>query len=103
MRVCCGRKLLSFSGADFFDVSAATAVGYAADHRERGEVTPKPQVRPAGRFGKLAQHADFLIEIVRAEPDLTLQELAGALKATHGVSVQLSSMHRALQRAGFSY
>lgn len=86
-----------------FGVSAATAVRYAADQRERGEVTLKPQGRPAGRFGKLAQHAGFLIEIVRAEPDITLQELACALADTHGVSVQLSSIHRALERAGFSY
>lgn len=86
-----------------FGVSAATAVRYAADQRERGEVTPKPQGRPAGRFGKLASYKDFLIEIVRAEPDVTLQELAGALEDTHGISVQLSSIHRALERAGFSY
>jgi transposase len=86
-----------------FGVSAATAVRYAADQRERGEVTLKPQGRPVGRFGKLAAHKDFLIEIVRAEPDITLQELAGALEDTHGVSVQLSSLHRALERAGFSY
>ena len=45
----------------------------------------------------------FPTEIVRAEPDITLKELAGALEATHGVSVQLSSIHRALIRAGFSY
>jgi transposase len=30
-----------------FGVSAATAVRYAADHRERGEVSPKPQGRPS--------------------------------------------------------
>jgi transposase len=91
------------SAGRIFGVSAATAVRYASDHRERGEVAPKPQGRPAGRFGKLALHAGFLIEIVQAEPDITLQELAGALKATHGVSVHLSSIHRALQRGGFSY
>ena len=91
------------SAARVFGVSAATAVRYASDHRERGEVAAKPQGRPAGRFGKLAPHAGFLIEIVQAEPDITLQELAGALEDTHGVSVQLSSIHRALQRAGFSY
>jgi transposase len=86
-----------------FGVGAATAVRYAADHRERGDVSPKPQGRPAGKFGKLAPHVNFLIEIVRAEPDITLQELANALEDTHSVSVQLSSIHRALQRAGFSY
>jgi len=86
-----------------FGVSAATAVRYAADQRERGEISSKPQGRPEGRFGKLAPHAGFLIEIVRAEPDITLQELSCALIDAHGVSVQLSSIHRALQRAGFSY
>ena len=86
-----------------FGVSAATAVRYAAEQRERGSIAPRPQGRPAGRFGKLAPHAGFLIEIVRAEPDITLQELAGALADTHGVSVQLSSTHRALERAGFPY
>ncbi|TFL15888.1 hypothetical protein DR046_23080 [Jannaschia formosa] len=45
----------------------------------------------------------FLTEIVRAEPDITLKELAGALEETRGVSVQLSSIHRALIRAGISY
>ena len=86
-----------------FGVSAATAVRYASEHRERGNIAPKPQGRPAGRFGKLAPYTDFLIEIVRAEPDITLRELASALEDTHGVSVQLSSIHRALQRTGFSY
>lgn len=86
-----------------FGVSAATAVRYAAGQRERGEANPKPQGRPAGKFGKLAPYTDFLIDIVRAEPDITLRELSCALIDTHGVSVQLSSIHRALQRAGFSY
>ena len=86
-----------------FGVSAATAVRYAAEHRDRGDVVPRPQGRPAGRFGKLAPHVDFLTEIVWSEPDITLRELGGALKETHGITVQLSSIHRALERAGFSY
>ena len=86
-----------------FGVSAATAVRYAAQQRERGDIAPRPQGRPVGRFGKLAPHVGFLAEIVRAEPDITLQELAGALADTHGITVQLSSIHRALERAGFSY
>ena len=39
---------------------------------------------------------------MRAEPVITLQELSCALIDTHSVSVQLSFIHRALQRAGFS-
>ena len=86
-----------------FGVSASTAIRIAAEHRARGEVAAKPQGRPAGRFGKLAPHMDFLIEIVGAEPDITLAELGNALEDTYGLNVHLSSIHRALQRAGLSY
>lgn len=86
-----------------FGVSAATAVRFASEHRTRGTVAAKPQGRPPGQFGKLAPHIDFLVDIVRAEPDITLKELAAALSETEGVQVQLSSLHRALERAGFSY
>ena len=84
-------------------MSAATAVRLAAQHREHGTAKPKPQGRPAGQFGKLARHRDFLLEIVQAGPDITLKELAGGLAETHGLKVQLSSLHRALERAGLSY
>ena len=82
--------------------------GEAAKHREGGDVAAKPQGRPPGRFGKLAPHLDFPVDIVRAEPDITLKELAAALSGTEGVQVQLSSLHlsslhRALKRAGLSY
>ena len=86
--------------------------GEAAKHCEGGDVAAKPQGRPPGRFGKLAPHLDFPVDIVRAEPDITLKELAAALSGTEGVQVQLSSLHlsslhralkRALKRAGLSY
>lgn len=86
-----------------FGVSAATAVRFAAEQRARGTVVAKRQGRPPGRFGKLAPHLDFLLDIVRAEPDITLKEMAAALSRTHGVQVHLSSLHRALDRAGLSY
>ncbi len=86
-----------------FGVSASTAVRIVSNHRSRGTVSVKPQGRPAGRFGKLAPHMDFLIDIIRAEPDITLAELHNALEDTFGLEVQLSSIHRALKRAGFSY
>ena len=91
------------AAARIFGISASSAVRFAAEHRDRGDVAPKPQGRPAGRYGKLAPHVDFLIEIVRAEPDITLAELSCALEDTYGLTVQLSSIHRALERAGFSY
>ncbi|WVX47612.1 hypothetical protein ROLI_014980 [Roseobacter fucihabitans] len=54
--------------------------------------TSRPDHR-AGRwagFGQLAPYKDFLIGIIRAEPDITLHALSGALEDTSGVSVHLS-------------
>ena len=92
------------SAGRLFGVSAATAVRFAAEHRAPWHCSFQSlQGRPAGRFGKLAPHREFLLEIVQAEPDITLKEMAAALSETHGVDVQLSSLHRALDRAGLSY
>jgi len=85
-----------------FVVSASTAARLAAKYHDRGAVAPKRQGRAPGTAGKLRPHIASLVEIVRAEPHITLKELAGALKETHGVSVQLSSIHRALVRSGLS-
>lgn len=91
------------SAADVFGVSASTAVRIAGAHRRGVGLTPKPQGRAPGTAGKLAGHVGFLIERVNAEPDVTLQELVDALREARGVEVHLSSIHRALVRAGYSY
>ena len=91
------------SAARVFGVSASTAVRLSAAHRSHGSVAPKLQGRAPGSTGKLAAHIDFLLERVKSEPDSTLQELAEALREVRGVEVQLSSIHRALIRAGYSY
>lgn len=91
------------AAARVFAVSASTAVRLTAAQRQCADVSPKPQGRAPGMAGKLAGHRAFLLEIVRAEPDITLKGLAGALAEVHGARVQLSSLHRALRRAGYSY
>ena len=83
-----------------FGVSPSTAVRLAAGFRDKGSIAPKAQGRAPGTAGKLAPHVLFLVEIVAAAPDITLRELSGALVATHGLRVDLSSIHRALDRAG---
>lgn len=91
------------AAARVFGVSASTAVRLAAGFRDHGSIAPKTQGRAPGTAGKLARHMGFLTEIVAAEPDITLRELSGALIDTHGLQVDLSSIHRALDRAGLTY
>lgn len=91
------------AAARVFGVSASTAVRLAAAHRRDGDIAAKPQGRAPGTVGKLAAHIAFLVERVRSEPDITLQELADALREARGVEAQLSSIQRALIRAGYSY
>lgn len=85
---------LARAAGRIFGISASTAVRLAAAARS-GDLVPKRQGRVPGTAGKLALHRAFLAEIVAAEPDITLGELAGALKAEHGLVVRLSSLHRA--------
>jgi len=91
------------AAARVFGVSASTAVRWAAAYRRDGSIAAKPQGRTPGTQGKLVAHIGFLVQRVKAEPDITLQELAEALREARGVEVHLSSIHRALIRAGYSY
>ncbi|PZX11430.1 transposase [Palleronia aestuarii] len=65
--------------AQVFRVSASTVVRLAADHRDSGVIMPKRLGRAPGTAGKLTPHTVFLAEIVRAEPDITLKELASPI------------------------
>jgi len=89
--------------ARVFGVSASTAIRLVSAQRGDGNLMPKRQGRAPGTAGKLAPHQDFLVARVKSEPDITLRELAVALEDAVGLRVDLSSIHRALDRAGFSY
>jgi transposase len=88
--------------ARHFRISVSSAVRIAARQAEWGTLEPRKQGRPPG-LGKLAPHVDFLVEIVEAEPDITLDELAAALESAHGVRAHPASISRVLTRAGLTY
>lgn len=90
------------AAARHFSISVSTAVRIAAQGAARGTLAPRKQGRPPGR-GKLAPFAGFLVEIVEAVPDITLEELASALLSEHGVVVHPSSISRLLTKAELTY
>ena len=67
-----------------------------------GSAEPARQGRPPGG-GKLAPHLAALLEWVESEPDITMPELAGKLKAEKDVTVHPASLSRVLLKAGLSF
>ncbi len=90
------------AAARHFRISVSSAVRIAASQAERGTLEPRKQGRPPGQ-GKLAAYVDFLVEIVEAMPDITLDELAAALASEHAVQAHPASISRVLTRAELTY
>ena len=88
--------------ARHFDVSESFAVKLLQRWKATGSTAPASQGRPPGR-GPLSACLDFLIARVRAEPDITMLELAGALEAERGVRAHPAALSKLLCKAGFTY
>lgn len=67
--------------AGIFRISISSAIRIAERRRKTGDVAPARQRRPPGS-GKLEPFADFLRAQVEAVPDITMPELAAALRGS---------------------
>ena len=85
-----------------FEVAPSTAVRVHARYAATGSVEPARQGRPRGS-GKLGPYREVLIEKVKAQPDITMPDLAAWLEAEHGVTADPSNLSKLLCKAGFSY
>ena len=83
--------------ANHFGVSPSCAIKLMDRLRRTGSATPG---RRGGSVGKLAAHKDFLLEQVKEKPDITMPELAEALKAETGTEAAPASLSRFLIRHG---
>ena len=89
------------STAAHFRVSVKFVNDMVILKRETGALAPKPQGNP-GR-GKLSALADWLQGRIKAQGDLTLDELVLELYHQHGVEVHRASVGRWLHRLGLSH
>ncbi|MBX3559710.1 hypothetical protein [Chelatococcus sp.] len=71
-----------------FEVAPSTAVRIQQRYRATGVVAPARQGRPTGS-GKLGAHRRVIIDKVKAQPDITMPDLAAWLEGQHGVTVDL--------------
>ena len=85
------------SAGRFYGESTATAVRFAAAHRNHGAALATPK-GAAGRFGKRARWREFLLEITRADPGIPFKEHAAAPAESYGLAVQLTWLHCAIER-----
>lgn len=85
-----------------YSVSASSAIRWSARAASEGDAAPRKQGRPAGK-GPLADHLDYLVAAVEAQPDITMAELAARLLAERGVAGAEWSFSRLLRGAGFTY
>lgn len=85
-----------------FEVAPSTAVRLQSRYEATGSIEPGRRGRPKGG-GKLAPYRDALISKVKAQPDITMPDLAIWLEGEHGVTVDPSNLSKLLCREGFSY
>jgi transposase len=87
--------------AEQFDVSPAWVRRLKQRRREDGSIEPRPI---PGAKPKLDQPArDWLLEQVRRQPDLTLEELRSRLKNEREIAISIGALWNALAKLKFSF
>ena len=82
------------AAATRFDVSVSSATRWA--QRWRAEGHARPRAMGGDRRSRLGEHRARVLQLIARQPDLTLQEIRGALAASCGITVGLSTVHRFL-------
>ena len=80
--------------AEHYEVSASTAVIWVKCFHETGRCAAKPR---GGSISPLEKHADFLLALIDAQPDLTLDEVVSVMRRQR-ISGSRTSVWRFFQR-----
>lgn len=82
--------------AERFKVSAASAVRWAQLHSQTGGIQPRP--RGGKSRSPLEPHAAWLLDLISAEPDLTLEAIVQRLLAGLGLKTSEAAVRRFFKR-----
>ena len=85
------------SAAKRFGVAASTAIKWVDQWRRTGDIGPRPQGGDH-RSHLIEAHAEEILALIEATPDITLGELAEHLDEAHGLTVAQSTVWRLLDR-----
>jgi len=83
-----------------FKVSASSAIRWAELKEETGGVHPRPR---GGRKSRLDAHADWLLDLLAKEPDLTLEAIAARAGEDRKVATTEASIRRFFKRHGITF
>src|SRR3954467_15381711 len=84
-----------------FDVGVSTAIKWVERMRDSGEHSARRQGRRPG--SKLDAHRDFLLAVIEAAPDATIEELQRRLVAEKGVRASTGTIWTVLDRCGLTF
>ena len=87
--------------AERFRVSASSAVRWVRLAGETGSVRPRP--RGGKRRSPLAAQADWILALIAAEPDLTLEAIAARVLQERAVTTTEASIRRFFKRHKISF
>jgi transposase len=84
-----------------FKVGVSSAIRWKKRLDETGSAAPAP--RSGKSRSPLEPHAAWLLALIRAEPDLSLEELAQRTQSELGLKVSTSAVDRFVQRHDLSF
>ncbi len=90
------------SAARRFGVAASTAIKWVDQWRRTGDVGPRAQGGDH-RSHRIEAHAEAILALVDAMPDITLGEIVAHLDERHGLTVVQSTVWRLLARHGMTF
>ena len=80
--------------AEHYDVSPSTAVIWVKCFRDTGRCSAKPR---GGSISPLEEHAQFLLALIDAQPDVTLDEIVSMMRK-HKIPGSRTAVWRFFQR-----
>ena len=85
-----------------FEVSAASAVRFVSEWRQNGATSAKSQGGDQ-RSHRIEAHREMILSVIKANPDMTLVQIAETLEAETGASFAPSSVWRFLDRHAITF
>jgi transposase len=84
-----------------FNVGVSTVIGWVGRWRDSGEDSARRQGRPRGL--KLDPHRDFLLPLIEAEPDMTIEKMQERLLEDRGVKASAGTIWTFLDRCRLTF